>query len=50
MDQLLAPMDSQGRRCGMDSGLTDKKYLVFFDISKCLSPGTPITGCETSQV
>lgn len=32
------------------SGLEDKKYLLFFNIAKCLTPGTPITGCPTTQV
>ncbi|XP_052747500.1 choline transporter-like 2 isoform X2 [Bicyclus anynana] len=50
VDKLLAPIDSKGRRCGLDSGLEDKKYLLFFNIAKCLSPGTPITGCPTTQV
>ncbi|CAG5041956.1 unnamed protein product [Parnassius apollo] len=50
VETLLAPIDSKGRRCGLDSGLEDKKYLVFFDLTRCLSPGTPITGCPTQQV
>ncbi|KAJ2946563.1 hypothetical protein O0L34_g12617 [Tuta absoluta] len=50
MEKLLAPINSNGSRCGLDSGLQNKPYLVFFDISKCLSPGTPITGCPTQQV
>ncbi|XP_050674068.1 choline transporter-like 2 isoform X2 [Leptidea sinapis] len=50
VEKLLAPIDSRGRRCGLDSGLEDKKYLMFFNIAKCLSPGTPITGCPTTQV
>ncbi|XP_032510800.2 choline transporter-like 2 isoform X3 [Danaus plexippus] len=50
VEKLLAPIDSKGRRCGVDSGLEDRKYLVFFNIAKCLSPGTPITGCPTAQV
>ncbi|XP_037300767.1 choline transporter-like 2 isoform X4 [Manduca sexta] len=50
IENLLAPIDSKGRRCGLDSGLEDKKYLVFFDISKCLSPDSPIVGCSTPQV
>nr|XP_049698463.1 choline transporter-like 2 isoform X3 [Helicoverpa armigera] len=50
VQKLLAPIDSTGKRCGLDSGLIDKPYLVFFDISKCLSPGTPIVGCPTPQV
>nr|XP_026484345.1 CTL-like protein 2 [Vanessa tameamea] len=50
VEKLLAPIDSNGRRCGLDSGLGDKKYLLFFNIAKCLAPGTPITGCPTTQV
>ncbi|CAK1548239.1 unnamed protein product [Leptosia nina] len=49
IEKILAPIDSKGRRCGLDSGLEDKKYLMFFNIAKCLSPGTPITGCPTTQ-
>ncbi|XP_026323830.1 CTL-like protein 2 isoform X2 [Hyposmocoma kahamanoa] len=48
--KILAPVDSNGKRCGLDSNVEHKPYLVFFDISKCLSPGTPITGCPTQQV
>ncbi|KAJ0181029.1 hypothetical protein K1T71_003114 [Dendrolimus kikuchii] len=50
VEKLLAPIDTQGRRCGLDSGLKHKPYLVFFNIAKCLSPGTPIVGCPTPQV
>ncbi|CAH0747568.1 unnamed protein product [Diatraea saccharalis] len=48
--KLLAPIDTKGRRCGLDSGLENKKYLMFFNIARCLQPGTPITGCPTPQV
>ncbi|XP_034841494.1 choline transporter-like 2 isoform X3 [Maniola hyperantus] len=50
IEDLLAPIDTRGQRCGLDSGLENKKYLIFFNIAKCLSPGTPITGCDTTQV
>ncbi|CAH0699204.1 unnamed protein product [Spodoptera exigua] len=50
IEKLLAPIDTTGARCGLDSSVKDKPYLVFFDISKCLSPGTPIVGCPTPQV
>ncbi|XP_050553344.1 choline transporter-like 2 isoform X4 [Spodoptera frugiperda] len=50
IEKLLAPIDTFGARCGLDSSVKDKPYLVFFDISKCLSPGTPIVGCPTPQV
>ncbi|CAG4925770.1 unnamed protein product [Colias eurytheme] len=50
VEKLLAPIDTKGRRCGLDSGLENKPYLIFFNIAKCLAPGTPITGCPTTQV
>ncbi|CAB3236907.1 unnamed protein product [Arctia plantaginis] len=50
IQKLLAPVDSNGTRCGLDSGFEERKYLVFFDIQECLSPSTPITGCPTPQV
>ncbi|XP_049887593.1 choline transporter-like 2 isoform X3 [Pectinophora gossypiella] len=50
VEKLLAPIDSNGNRCGLDSKYENKKYLVFFNISSCLSPTTPITGCRTPQV
>lgn len=50
IETLLAPMDSMGRRCGLNSYVEDKKYLVFFDISQCLRPDTAIAGCPTTQV
>ncbi|KAG7304022.1 hypothetical protein JYU34_010944 [Plutella xylostella] len=50
VERLLAPIDSKGRRCGLDADVMNKKYLVFFDITKCLSPEAPITGCPTPQV
>ncbi|XP_068628410.1 choline transporter-like 2 isoform X4 [Battus philenor] len=50
VEKLLAPIDSKGHRCGLDSGLEDRKYLMFFDLTRCLSPGTPITGCPTQQI
>ncbi|CAB3236903.1 unnamed protein product [Arctia plantaginis] len=50
VERLLAPVDSRGRRCGLDAGLEDKRHLVFFNIEKCLSPSIPIKGCPTPQV
>lgn len=47
---LLVPKDSEGRRCGHDSGLEDKPNLLFFDLIKCASPEVPFTGCKTTQV
>lgn len=50
VEKLLAPVDSLGRRCGLDSGVEDRRHLVFFNIEKCLSPTIPIKGCPTPQV
>lgn len=44
------PTDSQGLQCGVDSAVLDKKYLVFFDLQKCIDPLVPIHGCPTPQV
>lgn len=46
----MVPTDSQNRRCGVDSDVIDKKYLVFFDLKNCIDPKVPITGCPTPQV
>lgn len=50
LDRLLVPSDSQGRKCGIDNGVIDKKYLLFFDLSKCIDPSVPLFGCPTPQV
>ncbi|CAG9815700.1 unnamed protein product [Phaedon cochleariae] len=47
---LLVPKDSSGRRCGKDTSVKDKPYLLFFDLTKCLEPTVPFTGCHTPQV
>lgn len=47
---VLAPKDSSGLRCGIDDGVSTKKYLFFFDILKCVDPSVPFLGCPTPQV
>ncbi|RZC34922.1 CTL-like protein 2, partial [Asbolus verrucosus] len=47
---LLAPKDSYGSKCGIDYHVRDKPYLFFFDLTKCLSPTVPFTGCPTRQI
>ncbi|XP_028139866.1 choline transporter-like 2 isoform X3 [Diabrotica virgifera virgifera] len=47
---LLVPRDTLGRRCGRDTDVLNKPYLLFHDITKCLDPSTPFTGCKTPQV
>ena len=47
MRKLIAPTDSEGRRCGVDSEVIEKPYLVFFDLTKCISVST---SCNTPQV
>lgn len=47
---LLVPKDSSGLRCGLDKEVKDYKYLFFFDLTECLAPSTPFTGCSTNQV
>lgn len=48
--KLVRPLDSMGRRCGDDSEVLDKPYLFFFDITKCVSANSVISGCPTTQV
>ncbi|CAH0553591.1 unnamed protein product [Brassicogethes aeneus] len=47
---LFVPRDSLGRRCGLDHGVEDKKYLLFYDLTKCLKVQVPFTGCPTKQI
>lgn len=44
------PTDSLGRKCGIDSAVTDRPYLFFFDLAKCVDPTVPFVGCDTTQV
>ena len=46
----MTPTDSEGYKCGYDANVLDKKYLYFFDLSKCASPQTLLNGCDTPQV
>ncbi|XP_037707613.1 choline transporter-like 2 [Drosophila subpulchrella] len=50
LNLLLVPTDSFNRKCGMDSGVLNKKNLFFFDMNKCIDPIVPLTGCPTPQV
>lgn len=47
---IWTPRDSQGFKCGVDSTVKDKPYLVFFDIKECASPSVLALGCNTPQV
>ncbi|XP_075150087.1 choline transporter-like 2 [Haematobia irritans] len=50
LNKLVVPTDSFNKKCGIDSGVLDKKYLFFFNLDKCLDPLVPITGCPTPQI
>lgn len=50
MDRLLVPTDSNGRKCGVDNGVVDLPYLLFFNLEKCIDPRVPLFGCKTPQV
>lgn len=50
MERLLVPTDSEGRKCGVDSEVVNKPYLVFFNLEKCIDPSVPLYGCKTPQV
>ncbi|KAE9552690.1 hypothetical protein FO519_004096 [Halicephalobus sp. NKZ332] len=53
-ERLIHPTDSLGRTCGHSRpgayDFTDKKYLFFFDLTKCVSYTTFLTGCPTPQI
>lgn len=44
------PTDSEGRKCGVDNGVVNEKYLLFFNLEKCIDPTVPLFGCKTTQV
>uniref|UniRef100_A0A6M2DXS4 Choline transporter-like protein n=1 Tax=Xenopsylla cheopis TaxID=163159 RepID=A0A6M2DXS4_XENCH len=50
LNNILGPTDSLGRKCGVDSDVLDKPYLLFFDLMKCAKPGVVINGCPTPQI
>ena len=43
----MVPTDSEGRKCGIDAAVKEEPYLVFFDLTKCISAST---ACNTPQV
>ncbi|CRK97987.1 CLUMA_CG011358, isoform B [Clunio marinus] len=49
LNRLLVPRDSEGKQCGEDSEVLDKKFLLFFDLAKCADPLVPLNGCPTTQ-
>lgn len=50
LNKLVVPTDSFNKKCGIDSGVLNKKYLFFFNLDKCIDPLVPITGCPTPQI
>ncbi|XP_068155971.1 choline transporter-like 2 isoform X1 [Drosophila tropicalis] len=50
LNKLMVPTDSLNRKCGIDSSVLNKKYLFFFNLSQCIDPLVPLTGCQTPQV
>jgi len=49
VSKVLFPTDSQGRICGQGQ-LASRPYLLIFDLSKCLSPSSLVSGCPTPHV
>ena len=49
-DDLFLPHDSEGRVCGKTTGVENKPFLFFFDITKCLLSLSPLVSCPTPQV
>jgi choline transporter-like protein 2/4/5 len=48
--KLLSATDMQGQVCGVDTGVRDKPYLFFFDLTMCAASDTVVSGCPTPQV
>lgn len=48
--RLILPTDSMNRKCGVDSSVLSKPYLVFLDLTKCVDLTVPLNGCPTTQV
>ncbi|XP_046845307.1 choline transporter-like protein 4 isoform X2 [Xenia sp. Carnegie-2017] len=52
LDRLIYPTDSNGKTCGVD--FVDKKYLFFFDLTKCIKKTSlkdlTSLSCPTPQV
>ena len=48
--KLIYPSDSSGRICGSSAGFEDRPNLLFYDLTKCLKPGSLALGCPTKQV
>jgi solute carrier family 44 (choline transporter-like protein), member 2/4/5 len=47
---LILPHDSQGRICGRSQEVKDKKYLFYFDLTRCISLTSLVVGCPTPQI
>ena len=47
--KVIHPTDSLGRICG-SGNLTSRKYLLYFDLTRCLNPAVLAYGCNTPQV
>ncbi|XP_011506573.1 PREDICTED: CTL-like protein 2 isoform X2 [Ceratosolen solmsi marchali] len=50
IEKLIHPSDSEGRKCGIDSQVKDKPYLIFFDLTKCARISPEYRTCPTTQV
>ena len=50
IEKLIHPTDSEGRKCGIDSQVKNKPYLIFFDLTKCARISPQYRTCNTTQV
>lgn len=48
-EEIVLPHDSYGNICGKSKNFENKKYLLFYDITECLSFFTTLS-CPTKQV
>lgn len=51
-NRILQPTDFSGNKCGVDTAVAGKPYLLFFDPSLCVRPtaNVLINGCSSPSV
>lgn len=42
--------DSLGQKCGIDSNVANKPYLLFFNLEKCVDINVVFHGCQSTHI
>lgn len=48
--EILRPVDSNEHRCGNDSEVRDRPYLLYHNLSECLNLHNVVLGCKSKSV